>query len=86
MAPDEFGRRMNHDVGAIFHRPDQVRCAKRIVYDQGDPLGMGHFSHPGQIDQVSVRITDRLYIPGFGLCSGCRDKGVEIIRIGKKQS
>ena len=40
MARDEFGQRMNHDIGAKTQRLLMVGCGKGVVHDQPGPMRM----------------------------------------------
>ena len=64
---DKLGGRMHHDISSMFDRTNQVRCAKRIVDNQGDVMLMGYLSQCINIGHVTVRITEGLCIDRLGI-------------------
>ena len=66
MTAKELRGRVDYDVGSVLKRTNQVGRAESVVYDEGDAVAMGHFSHAFQIEHVAVGIAE-----GFGVYDFC---------------
>ena len=51
---------MDDHVGAVTKRLEQERRSDRVVRDDRDAAGMGHFGHSGEIDHIAGRVADGL--------------------------
>ena len=67
MAADEFCGGMYDDVGTVFYRADQVRCAERVVYQQRKAVAVGDVSRPFDVGDVGVGIAQRLDVDQPGV-------------------
>ena len=72
VAADELCGGMYDDVGTVFYRADQVRCAERVVYQQRKTVAVGDVGRPFDVGDVGVGIAQRLDVdqPGVVL-DGC---------------
>lgn len=57
---EELRRRVHDDVRAEFERPDHVWRRHRVVDDERDAVGAGDLRDRHDVDQVVLRVRDRL--------------------------
>ena len=62
MAANEFRRGMDHDIGAMLNRPQQIRRGKGAVHHKRNFMFMRNFGDCVNVHQVGVRIAKRFDI------------------------
>ena len=62
---NELRSRMHDDIGSVFNRADQERCAERVIDNQGNSMLMGNAGHRLQINQIGIRVTQCFNKDGF---------------------
>ena len=67
VSPDEFGRRVNHDISSVFDRADQVGSSESIVNDKGQSVAVGDLRDRVDIRDVAVRVSQCLQIDSPGV-------------------
>ena len=60
VAADVFGCGVDNNVSAVFNRTEKIRCSKGVVNHQRKAVLMGDFGNSVDINDVRVRIADRL--------------------------
>ena len=67
VSPDEFGRRMYHDISPVFNRSDQIGSSESIVNDKRKSVAVGDLRDRVYIRDVAVRVSQRLQIDSPGI-------------------
>ena len=67
MAADEFRRRVNDDVGAVFDRADQIGGAEGVVDHDRYAAAVGDRGDGVDVGDVAVRVAQRLKEEGAGI-------------------
>ena len=67
MAADEFGRRMHHDICAMFHRPDEIGRSKGVVDNERQAVAVSNGSNGVDIRDIAVGIAQGFQIDGPGV-------------------
>ena len=65
MSADELRCRMHHDIRSVLNGTNQVRRTERIVYNQRNPMTMSYLGYSLDINDVAVRVSQRLDEHGF---------------------
>ena len=66
MAPQVFGERVHHDVGAVLKRAAQVGAGHCVVYDQRHAVGVCYRRQSGQVGHIAQRVANGLAKHGLG--------------------
>ena len=68
----------------MLQRTNQIRCAERIVNDEGDAVLVGYGGHPFEVEHVAVGVAECLGIYYF--CVGLDSclKGFEVVYIDNR--
>ena len=83
MAAHVLGQGMDHDVGAVFERPAQIRGRHGVVHDQWYALGVGDGGQGAEIDHVRRRIADGFAKYRLGLAVDQAAHGVDVAIVGE---
>ena len=78
MAADELGRGLDHDVGAVLQRAEQVRGGEGVVDDHRQMMLVGNCGDGLEVGQVGVRIAEGLEVDELGVLL---DGVLELLRI-----
>ena len=81
VAAEVLGGRVHDDVRAVGDGLDQVRRRDRVVHDQRYTVVMGDTRHPGDVEDVDLRVGDRLGVEGLGVRPHRRPPGIKVIGI-----
>ena len=78
---DELGRGVDDDVGAVAQRLGQVRGRQGVVHHQRDAVAMGDSGDPFEVEDVALRIAERLRVERLGVGSDGGLPRVEVVRV-----
>ena len=84
VATKELRRRVDHDVGPVLDRPQEIGGGERVVHHKRDALLMCDLGDALDIAQVRVRIADALDEHGFRILPDSRSQCIEIIYIEER--
>ena len=62
MTTQELCSRVDHDVGTMLQRTNQVGCTERIVHDKRNTMLMSHGSHAFEVEHIAIGIAKGLGI------------------------
>ena len=79
MPAEELGGRVDHDVGAVLDRAQQVRGSQRGVHDQRQAGGVRDLGQALEVGDVAGRVGDDLGVDGLGVLA---DRRGEVGRVG----
>ena len=65
MTTNELSGRMDHDVGPMLQRTNQIRRAESVVHDEDDAMTMGHLGHTLKVQHVTIGIAESLGVYYF---------------------
>ena len=77
---DELGRGVHDDVGAVFNGPEKIGCGKSIVDDERNLVCMGNGRNRLNVNEVGVRVAERLDEDGLRLGT---DGVLEVAEVGR---
>ena len=78
VSADELRSRVNHDVCAVFERPDEER-GEGIIHDEDDAMPVGDFGHALDVQHVAVGIAQGFCKDDFRVRSDGRFQRVKIV-------
>ena len=81
VAAEEFRRRLDYDVRAVFKGPDVVRRADRVVDDQRNAVLVRNFRKGLDVEDVTLGIGDALAVQGAGAVVDERAPRFGVVRI-----
>src|SRR5574344_525511 len=81
MTADEFRRRVNYDVGAMFNRTKQKWCGECVVNDDRRMMLVSNLCNPINVCDTCGRLSECLYDDGLGIWTESFINFVEIARI-----
>ena len=81
VAAQVLGGGMDDDVGAVLDRPAEVWRSERVVDDQRHAGTMGDVRDGGKVDDVKLRIADRLRVDRFGIGLQRPAEALRLVRI-----
>ena len=78
MAADELGGGLDHHVGAVLQRAEQVRSGEGVVHDHRQVMLVGDFGDCLEVRQVGVRVAEGLEVDELGVLL---DGVLELLRV-----
>ena len=82
VAADEFGQRMDDDVGAMLDRPHQIGRGQRVVDDQRQAVLAGDVADLLRCRRNAARIGQALDEDGLGLVVDLALEGRDVVGVG----
>ena len=67
VAADELGGGLDHHVGAVLQRAEQVRSGEGVVHDHRQVMLVGDFGDCLEVRQISVRVAEGLEVDELGV-------------------
>ncbi len=81
MTADELRSRVYHYVGSVLQRSDEIRCAKRVVYNDDGVVAVGNLCYLVDVGHTAVRVAERLYDNSFSVGLECCVNFLEVGRV-----
>ena len=78
VAADELGGGLDHHVGAVLQRAEQVRSGEGVVHDHRQVMLVGDFGDCLEVRQISVRVAEGLEVDELGVLL---DGVLELLRV-----
>ena len=78
VAADELGGGLDHHVGAVLQRAEQVRSGEGVVHDHRQVMLVGDFGDCLEVRQISVRVAEGLEVDELGILL---DGVLELLRV-----
>ena len=72
---------MHHDVGAVLERSDEIWRGDGVVDDQRDTVGVRDTGDALEVEDVQLRVGDRLRVERLGVRLHRRPPGLQVVRV-----
>ena len=81
MSAEELRSRVNHDVGTVLQRTNQIRCAEGVVNDKWYAMLVSHGSYAFEVEHVRVGIAKGFGVHHFGIRLDGSFEGLEVVHV-----